>query len=146
MVNPRLHNQRAHGVHDNNRILVDRRHRIHQVVATMPGGQVLAVALVAVDRDVVLARVRVDEHDRRVGELRLDRRVERVEVVEDPVHGRAVLPGTQLDRFVGLDSVLVLVFLDAGYARLTDTRYVKFAVPEPQPMARIPALPPLSLN
>lgn len=110
MVNPRLHNQRAHGVHDNNRILVDRRHRIHQVVATMPGGQVLAVALVPVDRDVVLARVRVDEHDGRVRELRLDRRVERVEVVEDPVHGRAVLPGAQLDRFVGLDSVLVLVF------------------------------------
>lgn len=102
MVNPRLHNQRAHRVHDNNCVLVDRRHRIHQVVAIMPRGQVLAVALVAVDGDVVLARVRVDEHDRGVRELRLDRRVERVEVIEDPVDGRAVLPGAQLDRFVRL--------------------------------------------
>lgn len=145
MVNPRLHYQRAHRVHDNDRVLVDRGHRIHQVVAIMPRSQVLAVALVAVDRDVVLARVRVHEYDRCVCELRLDRRVECVEVVEDPVDGRAILPGAQLDRFVGLNSVLVLVW-DVGHARLTDTRYVKFAVPEPQPIARIPALPPLSLN
>lgn len=102
MVNPRLHYQRAHRVHNNDRVLVDRGHRIHQVVAIMPRSQVLAVALVAVDRDVVLARVGVDEHDRGVRELRLDRRVECVEVVEDPVDGRAVLPGAQLDRFVGL--------------------------------------------
>lgn len=145
MVNPRLHYQRAHRVHDNDRVPIDRRHRIHQVVAIMPGGQVLAVALVAVDRDVVLARVRVDEHDRCVRELRLDRRVECVEVVEDPVDGRAVLPGAQLDCFVGLNSALVLIG-DVGHDRLTDMRYVKFAVPEPQPIARIPALPPLSLN
>lgn len=86
MFDPRLDDEGPDAVHDHHRVAVLRSDCEDERVPSVPCSQVLAVALVAVDCDVVLTRVRVDEDHR---DLALDGDIARyvgVKIIEVPVY------------------------------------------------------------
>lgn len=101
MLDPRLDDQRADGVHYDDRVRILCCDSENQIVAIVPGRQVISVSRVAVYSDVSFARVRIDEDDRDVG---LDGDIAggiRRPVVEKPIDSRPVLARTSLNGFVG---------------------------------------------
>ena len=85
----------ADGVDDDDSVVAERGDVHDQVVAALPQGQVVAVALVAVDDDVSLPSVGVDEDDRGRGA-----HGERLDLTVGEVVGDGLEHSTIADEFV----------------------------------------------
>ena len=65
MINPRFNYGWSNRVNDNNSVLVVVSNSFDEGVGILPKGQVLPITFIPVDRDVLFARVRIDEDDLR---------------------------------------------------------------------------------
>lgn len=96
-------------MHNNNRLRVRTSNSLDQIISIMPRGQILPVALVSVDGDIILARIGVDEDDGDFGGCGGAGGLRDVPVVEVPRHGGVVFAGAGLDGFEGLYHIIYAV-------------------------------------
>ncbi|KAI3483603.1 hypothetical protein L1887_53519 [Cichorium endivia] len=103
-----LHVDGAGRVHNDDRVVVDRRDVADELLALVPEREVVAIALVAVHGDVALTALSADEDERDVGHVGNHDALCQVEVVEVPRDAGAVLARARLQRLVGREEVRVV--------------------------------------
>lgn len=86
-------------MNDHNGVRIVLRNSANQRISIMPRRQILAIALVAVDSNIVFAAVAVNEYNCGVLELGCGAGRGRSKVVEVPRDGGVVFDSLRLDRF-----------------------------------------------